>query len=154
MTDETAAGLIARLREHATDWNGEQMPDAEPAKGDPTAGLMREAAARVAVLEAERDALAARLAAVREAVEAMKRACEQTATRVNRSDGTRAYSLGKWDAARAIFALLDAPTTLADVLDRYDVTDAGVAAMRARFADDFSGEEWADAPATPTGETE
>jgi len=42
--------LVARLREHATDWNGEQMPDGEPAKGDPTAGLMREAAAEIEYL--------------------------------------------------------------------------------------------------------
>jgi hypothetical protein len=36
--------LIARLREHATDWDGSQMPDLEPAKGDPTAGDLRAAA--------------------------------------------------------------------------------------------------------------
>lgn len=42
MTD--TAELIERLREHATDWNGEQMPDLEPAKSDPTAATLRQAA--------------------------------------------------------------------------------------------------------------
>lgn len=36
--------LEATLREHATDWDGRQMPDLEPAKGDPTAGTLRAAA--------------------------------------------------------------------------------------------------------------
>lgn len=40
-------GLCARLEEHATDWNGVQMPDAEPAKGDPTAGALRQAASLI-----------------------------------------------------------------------------------------------------------
>lgn len=47
------AELIAKLREHATDWDGRQMPDLEPAKGDPTAGTLRESAARLASLSAE-----------------------------------------------------------------------------------------------------
>lgn len=45
--------LVKRLREHATDWDGMQMPDLEPAKGDPTAGTLREAADRIEQLEAE-----------------------------------------------------------------------------------------------------
>lgn len=56
--------IVERLREHATDWNGEQMPDLEPAKGDPTAGMLRHAADAIeslrtenARLTAERDAL-------------------------------------------------------------------------------------------------
>lgn len=44
--------LIERLREHATDWDGRQMPDLEPAKGDPTAGTLREAADLIATLQA------------------------------------------------------------------------------------------------------
>ena len=43
--------LIERLEEHATDWDGSQMPDIEPAKGDPTAGTLRAAAARIRELE-------------------------------------------------------------------------------------------------------
>jgi hypothetical protein len=46
MTGHTPT-IVERLREHATDWNGEQMPDLEPAKGDPTAGTLREAAALI-----------------------------------------------------------------------------------------------------------
>src|SRR3546814_6239502 len=42
--------LIERLREHATDWNGDQMPGIEPAKGYPTAGTMRLAADRIKAL--------------------------------------------------------------------------------------------------------
>lgn len=38
-------GLCRRLEEHATNWTiGAQMPDGEPAKGDPTAGTLRQAA--------------------------------------------------------------------------------------------------------------
>ena len=40
------------LRWCATDWNGEQMPDGEPAKGDPTAGELREAADIIDALSA------------------------------------------------------------------------------------------------------
>src|SRR3546814_14986249 len=47
MTDDE---LIERLREHATDWNGDQMPGIEPAKGYPTAGTMRLAADRIKAL--------------------------------------------------------------------------------------------------------
>ena len=52
-------GLCRRLEEHATDWNGAQMPDGEPAKGDPTAGTLRQAATLIRSLssrakEAER----------------------------------------------------------------------------------------------------
>lgn len=52
------ASLVERLREHATDWDGRQMPDAEPAKGDPTAGTLRQAADRITALEAEIERLA------------------------------------------------------------------------------------------------
>ena len=45
--------IVQRLREHATDWNGQQMADGEPAKADPTAGFLREAADRIEALEAE-----------------------------------------------------------------------------------------------------
>lgn len=45
--------IVERLREHATDWNGEQMPDLEPAKGDPTAGMLRHAADAIESLRAE-----------------------------------------------------------------------------------------------------
>ena len=45
--------LIERAHEHATDWNGQQMPDLEPAKGDPTAGFMRAMADRLQALSAE-----------------------------------------------------------------------------------------------------
>src|SRR3546814_19476652 len=51
--------LIERLREHATDWKGDQMPGIEPAKGYPTAGTMSLVAARIkalSVLLAELDA--------------------------------------------------------------------------------------------------
>lgn len=54
------ASLVERLREHATDWDGRQMPDAEPAKGDPTAGTLRQAADRITTLEAELAAMKAR----------------------------------------------------------------------------------------------
>jgi polyhydroxyalkanoate synthesis regulator phasin len=36
--------ITEKLRWHSIDWDGKQMPDLEPAKGDPTAGTMREAA--------------------------------------------------------------------------------------------------------------
>ena len=52
-SETSDAELIAKLREHATDWDGRQMPDLEPAKGDPTAGTLRESAARLASLSAE-----------------------------------------------------------------------------------------------------
>lgn len=45
--------IVERLREHATDWNGEQMVDGEPAKGDPKAGLLRSAADLITSLRAE-----------------------------------------------------------------------------------------------------
>jgi hypothetical protein len=45
--------IVERLREHATDWNGEQMPDLEPAKGDPTAGMLRHAGDVIESLRAE-----------------------------------------------------------------------------------------------------
>ena len=50
--------LASILRGHATDWNGEQMPDLEPAKGDPTAGLMRAAAGMIENLSARLTTLA------------------------------------------------------------------------------------------------
>jgi len=55
MTDPET--IEQRLRDCATDWNGEQMPDNEPAKGDPTAGTLREAADLIASLRAEREVL-------------------------------------------------------------------------------------------------
>ena len=45
--------LVERFKEHATDWDGQQMPDGEPAKGDPTAGDLRKAATAITTLEAE-----------------------------------------------------------------------------------------------------
>lgn len=48
--------IAERLREHATDWNGQPMADGEPAKGDPTAGLVRAAADQIDRLTKERDA--------------------------------------------------------------------------------------------------
>ena len=56
--------LVERLREHATDWNGEQMPDLEPAKGDPTAGFLREAATTIATLRERVKVLEAGLAEI------------------------------------------------------------------------------------------
>ena len=53
MTEPVETELVARLREHATDWTGEQMPDAEPAKSDPTAGTLRSAADEIERLQAE-----------------------------------------------------------------------------------------------------
>ncbi len=45
--------LVKRLLEHATDWNGQQMPDLEPAKGDPTAGTVRSAALALEAMAGE-----------------------------------------------------------------------------------------------------
>ena len=39
--DKDVEALCELLTEHATDWDGQQMPDLEPAKGDPTAGTLR-----------------------------------------------------------------------------------------------------------------
>lgn len=47
--------ITERLRWHATDWDGRQMPDLEPAKGDPTAGTLREAADEIERLRAALD---------------------------------------------------------------------------------------------------
>lgn len=49
--------IVGRLREHAADWNGEQMPDLEPAKGDPTAGVLRHAADEIERLRRELERL-------------------------------------------------------------------------------------------------
>lgn len=46
--------LCKQLEEHATDLDGRQMPDLEPAKGDPTAGTLRTASAIIRRLVAER----------------------------------------------------------------------------------------------------
>ena len=46
--------LIERFRWCATDWDGKQMPDGEPVKGDPTAGELR---AAVEEIERLRNAL-------------------------------------------------------------------------------------------------
>lgn len=59
--------IVERLREHATDWNGEQMPDLEPAKGDPTAGTLRYAADAIESLRAENARLTAERGALAEA---------------------------------------------------------------------------------------
>lgn len=61
--------IVERLREHATDWNGEQMPDLEPAKGDPTAGMLRHAADAVESLRAENARLTEERDALVEAAE-------------------------------------------------------------------------------------
>lgn len=36
--------IVESLVWHATDWNGSQLADGEPAKGDPKAGLLRDCA--------------------------------------------------------------------------------------------------------------
>ena len=45
--------LVKKLRKHATDWNGQQMADGEPAKSDPTAGFLRKVADFIEALEGD-----------------------------------------------------------------------------------------------------
>jgi len=66
--------LCARLEEHATDWNGVQMPDAEPAKGDPTAGALRQAASLIR-------SLAVRVEAEKRETAGWKEACRRAKAR-------------------------------------------------------------------------
>lgn len=58
--------IVERLLDHATDWNGEQMPDIEPAKGDPTAGTLRAAAGEIIYLQAKVDTLREALRSIAE----------------------------------------------------------------------------------------
>ncbi len=99
----THPDIVQRLREHATDWDGKQMPDLEPAKGDPTAGTLRQAADEITTLRQQ-------LAEAREALEpfalqtALARAGRMTTQRVRRP-------LDDFDKARAIIAKIDATLT-------------------------------------------
>lgn len=69
-----SSDIVKRLREHATDWNGQKMADGEPAKGDPTAGFLREVANIVELLEGEVAKLVSKLTTARDAaVNARKR---------------------------------------------------------------------------------
>lgn len=84
--------IVERLEEHATDWDGQPMPDAEPAKGDPTAGLLREAARNIRLERTLRDNLARANTEAAAEIERLRAALREIA------DNDSYYGADAWDA--------------------------------------------------------
>lgn len=92
--------LIERAKDYATDWNGEPMKDLEPAKGDPTAGFMREVAHRI-------EADAARIAGLQALVRAAFSEGFSMGNSLHPNHGETAHKVhDAWDASasRAVLA--------------------------------------------------